>query len=737
MGKNKKEKPSSDENEERFDSSKPQFRRPVEKSSKVVLDDRFASVLTDPRFQLDVADKYGRRNKSESKEELSAFYTVSESEPAVKSEREKVVDTTLSSDSESIAPSVVRDETKKSHVNKDDEDPASRIAYLKAFSRGEIDLSSSEEEDADGSDDDSADSFTEVKDPVHGKTGVLDPNSSSQDEEQVIFTTEESPYMAVLNMDWSHVRAVDIFTILSSFAPPGAVKRVQVYLSDFGKERLARDERFGPVDIWKKKKNSSSDFDEDEQAERYNPDDYHSRKDFDGGDGHDVNMNDSDSLVHDINSKGESTFDPEKLRKYEASRLKYYFAVVQYASPSFADIAYKEVDGLEFEHSSAAMDIRTIPMADLDDVIKNRELRDEATNIPSNYVPPEFVVNALQQSSVQCTWDMGDRDRETRLTKYNSGHTWGQLTESDDLKAYLASDHSSDEELDEENERATQMRKMLGLDSDDNDENDDESDSEISSECEGEQSGTETSKKVSFVPGMAEHATKLRLDLIREIDKAASTPWEKYQEKRKQKRREKRHAARDKQQEVTEMRKNGRADDKPTQGEGDFIIDAGSLARDNSGTERFAAKQTGADLELLVAGDEDEGEAKDFDMRGLQRLEKNRDKRLRGARKRKEEKIAANIKGADFTVDTTDARFNAVFEGNDDRFGIDLTDSNFKETAVMRAILVEQTRRRKRKTGDTAADQIVPDVSAEATETSSGSEALSALVKRIKSRVDK
>ena len=57
-----------------------------------------------------------------------------------------------------------------------------------------------------------------------------------------------------MDMDWKHVRAVDLFAILSSFTPPGAIKRVQVFPSNFGLERMAKEAQHGPVDVWKKNK---------------------------------------------------------------------------------------------------------------------------------------------------------------------------------------------------------------------------------------------------------------------------------------------------------------------------------------------------------------------------------------------------------------------------------------------------------------------------------------------------
>jgi hypothetical protein len=56
--------------------------------------------------------------------------------------------------------------------------------------------------------------------------------------------------------------------------------------------------------------------------------------------------------------------------------------VVEFVSADHADAAYKEVDGLELEHSSASIDMRSIDPDRLEGVIKGRTLRDEATSIP-------------------------------------------------------------------------------------------------------------------------------------------------------------------------------------------------------------------------------------------------------------------------------------------------------------------------------------------------------------------
>ena len=133
--------------------------------------------------------------------------------------------------------------------------------------------SSSSESEDDGDDDESSeddDSSAEGDNPVCG--GVLDPSTRQKEtEETVDITCDESTFLAVTNLDWAHMSAVDIFTILSSFTPPGAVKRVQVFLCDYDKEKQQQDLQQGPPSLRKKtkksKKRSGSDDEEEEEGE--------------------------------------------------------------------------------------------------------------------------------------------------------------------------------------------------------------------------------------------------------------------------------------------------------------------------------------------------------------------------------------------------------------------------------------------------------------------------------------
>lgn len=541
------------------------------------LDDRFKAVTTDPRFALggDIGiadggiDKYGRKLKKKSK-------TEDDEEDIGDSETSSTGSEQSDEDEEhSFSGS-------KNGIGEDHDDPESRIAYLKALSRGEVDLSSSSDNDSDD-DEESDDESSRSDDSIYGKVGILDPSTKKTHDNEM--TTEESRFIAICNMEWSSVRAVDLFTIVSSFVPPGTLKYVKVYESDFGKEQMERDRTLGPQNVWKKKDPNDELDDESNDVSSQSSDPSSREEDIkkdailsEDDDEQDFNDDhDSDDLSSQDNEENvleqykdfnlgdgedgiENDFDPEKLRAYEASKMMYYFAVTEFTSAEAADTAYAELDGMEVGHSSAQMDLSAIPEKDIESVIDNRRLRDQASSIPTVYTPPDFVVNALQKTDVKCTWEEGDKERERMLTQYGvNSDAWNAMTEGDDLRAYLASDASSDDDsVDGKATKTKNMRKMLGLgdSSDDFSENnaeevderqDDDSffgDGHGSSSQDDESGNEEGAMQMVFVPGKKSLEEKIR-NRLKEKDNESKelTPFEKYQLKRKEKRKERKRQA--------------------------------------------------------------------------------------------------------------------------------------------------------------------------------------------------
>jgi hypothetical protein len=321
---------------------------------------------------------------------------------------------------------------------------------------------------------------------------------------------------------------------LQSFCPPGkSVLSITIYPSDYGKERMALEEKYGPQGIWKNsddkvqddEENEESDSEvEDEDAEENdeNDDFYEDIEDL-GSDsdnihedededdhGHKTRHQPSDGdfrrkegavglVMHDdlkqrrnrnrnnnsadgddgsgsMNShsirsgsgsqnqqksvgmkkkekKGEKSTDYDEiaLREYELSKLRYYFAIAQCDSIETANILYEQLDDVELGDTAMALELRFVP-DDLD--LSSREVRDSCastSNVSHNYKPPQFVINALQHTNVECSWDKGETEREKKLTNISS---WRTLKESEFMQ-YIASSDSedySDKEVEDEEE---------------------------------------------------------------------------------------------------------------------------------------------------------------------------------------------------------------------------------------------------------------------------------------------
>lgn len=86
-------------------------------------------------------------------------------------------------------------------------------------------------------------------------------------------------------------------------------------------------------------------------------------------------------------------------------------------------------------------------------------MRDKCTEVGTDYQPPDFVVNALQHTTVQCSWDEGEKERERKLTNISQ---WRQLQESE-LLQYVASSDSDDDEEEEEEEQDSGEESDTGV----------------------------------------------------------------------------------------------------------------------------------------------------------------------------------------------------------------------------------------------------------------------------------
>lgn len=247
---------------------------------------------------------------------------------------------------------------------------------------------------------------------------------------------EATKRVAVVNCDWDHVHAVDIFAIIFHSLPLGGqLKSVKLYLSDFGKKMIEHEKTHGP-DLWVKKGEDDVPAPEEEPKMEELPGDEEDEEVYsDEGDGW---VDDNPSMLHETTEDGE-TFSSGKHRKYERDRMKYYYAVATFDSADTASSVYHEIDGMDIESSGVNLDLRYI-----DDEETFDEPIETCTKLPPKFKPlGSFKSSALSQTNFRISWDQDDARRHQTVRDSFTG-----TTEVDDLAAYIAQDSSGDDELD-------------------------------------------------------------------------------------------------------------------------------------------------------------------------------------------------------------------------------------------------------------------------------------------------
>lgn len=647
LGRAKASAKGSDITDPRFANfqTDPRYRLPSKRNTHVKLDKRFSHMLRDPEFSRKARfDRFGRPLAPDSgKKKLERFYEEAEVEAdddlAVQKELDRVD----------------RD---------DDEEP------LSEESASENETTSSDEE-----------------------------NEAEEDIEEVEFPAtqgdvpmgEVSSRIAIVNLDWDNIRAADLMTVFSSFIPSnGRLLKVSVYPSEFGKERMEREEMEGPPKgIFATKPAASDDSSALEDEEE---DDEQIKESILKGD------------------KGEE-FDSAKLRRYQLERLRYYYAVLECSSPTVAKFIYDAVDGTEYLSTANFFDLRFVP--DETDFSEDAP-RDECEKIPDGYKPNEFVTGALQHSKVKLTWDADDVTRKEAQAKAFRGGR--KEIDENDLKAYLGSDTSEDEDRDAEvidatsavpgestekqapklskKERERQRtRQLLGL-------------------------GNEPLKKtkadgpvgdlqITFSSGLS--SSRPSSSVFENQPEPEETTIEKYVRKereRKQKRKEKLKnsrasiepdgIAKDAENDDVEGAKEDLGFDDPFFTEPDHDQAAIKARRkeekrkkkEEREAEEAATAAQRAELELLMTDSKGAG-GRHFNMEEIEKVEKKKGKKSKKGKKGAQPPEQAD----DFDVsELQDPRFAQLYESHE--FAIDPNNPRFRKTPGMKALLEEGRKRR-------------------------------------------
>lgn len=652
-------------------------------------------MLDDTDFSRNAAvDRYGRKlAKDDTKKQLKKFYRLDEEEGE--------------DDDDEVQKELKR-------VEDSSYDPARDGGFSDSSSDEE---SSSEEEDEEAEKEDD-------------ELGFPDKQQSN------VPLGDVTNRIAVVNLDWDNIRAEDLMAVFSSFLPAGGrVLNVAVYPSEFGKERMEKEEIEGPPkEIFAtSKRDDESDDVEDEELESDEEEEKIKKS-----------MLKSDS--------GEE-FSSTQLRRYQLERLRYYYAILTFSSKDVAKHVYDLVDGAEYLSSANFFDLRFVP--DGTDFSDDKP-RDDCSRIPDGYKPSDFVTDALQHSKVKLTWDADDKSRKEAQARAFRGSR--QDIDENDLKAYLGSDSSESEDeedggvevvdntagegtsskLSKREAERQRMRALLGL----------STEPTRSSKSDGPVGEME----VTFTSGLAGVNGKDSVfENEPEVEESTIDKYVRKERERKKRRKEKRDAA--KRGENPEAQGTEAHDVEPAPAEAPqeadedlgfhdpFFDDPDGKAtsatrrkeekrkkREERAIEEAASAAQRAELELLMVDDK-KANIKHFDMNEIEKAEKQ-SRRKKGKGKGKSKEAAPTD---DFNVDVKDPRFARLYESHE--FAIDPTNPRFKPTSGMKALLDEgRKRRRARDDGETEAPSETGDRTKKQKKASkeSGSEDLKKLVDKVK-----
>ena len=633
----------------------PRYRLPSRKESRTAVDPRFKRLFTDEDFRKKAkVDRYGRKIQAESgKRDLERLYRLDK-------------------------------EGKRDVVGSSDDDDPEDLVETKDRAREGFSESESEEETS--SDEDKSEDEAELAEETAG-----------QEQTEDVPMGEVSRRIAVVNLDWDNLRAMDIMAVSSSFVPTeGKIESVTIYPSEFGRERLQREELEGPPrEIFA----SSTREVEDEEPE----------EDSDEDDDKEIER----KLQEEQVDEGDE-FDTAKLRQYQLERLRYYYAVITCSSKSTAKTLYDSMDGREYLTTSNFFDLRFVPDSTS---FEDDAPSDECTSLPPGYKPNEFRTEALTHSKVRLTWDQDDVQRQEVQKRAFSR---AEIDEND-LQAYIGSESSDAESVasrrsaaedrkqkKSEAKRAS-MRAALGLG---------EEETKPAKKTNGRDEAV-GDMQITFTSGLSGKEGKSVFENEPMDAESTRDRYVRKEKERKQKRKEKMKAARtdvNADAQVAADDEHGVASDAEAGDlgfEDPFFTDPTAAAaaekrakkadrqakRDKTAAGDAEAASRRAELELIMADDNGEG-VRHFDMRDVEKAEKNARRKGKDKKGKKKKPIVDAEVQDGFQVDSQDPRFKALFESHE--YAIDPTNPRFKGTSGMKSLLEEGRKKRKVEDADEA-----------------------------------
>ena len=175
----------------------------------------------------------------------------------------------------------------------------------------------------------------------------------------------------------------DIYLFLRPFVPAtGRLLSVKLYLSDFGAQMIETDTTYGPAHVMHlieklKTQNAASDGEthtdsaDDEENEDSSDSDGKKKKKSSSSASSSLLKDDGPSKLEEMSTvtgaqtvkelKEAEKEEMEKLREYEASKLRYFYAIAETDSPQTALELYNSSDHVEIQHTGNILDLRFVP----------------------------------------------------------------------------------------------------------------------------------------------------------------------------------------------------------------------------------------------------------------------------------------------------------------------------------------------------------------------------------------
>ena len=715
-------------------------------------------------------DRYGRRLPNDrGRKELEKFYRIGEEawerdrDAKRHSRRERGEDLGRDVDDESV---------------EDDDEVRAELERVEnkfdpAREGGFDDSSSSSEDEEENSDLSSA----EDEESTHTGRGSTSHDraagtSTREGGTQGIPTGEVTSRLAAVNLDWDNIRAVDLMAVASSFCPnDGKILKVAIFPSEFGRERMQREELEGPpreLFTGRKQDKSSSnaqskdsaltgmaDRAADPEEDDFTSSDSALSEDVEDVDDATQTERLKTQLLSHAAESNTTDINPTSLRTYALTRLRYHYAILSLSSPSTAHHLYKAMDGSEYLSSANFFDLRFVP----DDVTIGEEAaenpRDVCEAVPEGYRPREFVTEALMHSKVRLRWDEEGEGRreEVRRRAFEEARGKGDKGRGEDLRAYLGNDSSSDDDAEafqrekgddaeKKSEEARQRtRALLGLPTDSS-----------ASKNKKEDKQPVGDMQITFTSGLAPKDS--RNPTI--VNESTVDRYVRKEKERKARRRERAKAARsgndaqtrardshDGQEESHDVLVHADVEEERNPFDDPFFENPDAAKKKEKKNRRRAAdaksesaeqqaknEKERRELALLMGDDADEkyhGNGRGFDMAAIKRAERNKKKNRKS---RKADDQGEVDRGQDVVnVNVEDPRFSNLYSSHE--YAIDPTNPRFSGTKAMKKIM--EGVRQKRGRGESEQDMAGEGKKASKSGRGEGGE-IDALFERVKRR---